>query len=401
VRVVFLTHYYVPEQGAPQTRISALARGLAKRGVEVTVHTCFPHYPSGRIARPYRLRPLSTETLDGVRVVRVGGWVAPNRGVAPRVADHASHALAMLASAPAAGAADVVVAETPPLFTAGAAIAYARAKRAALVVNVADRWPESAVQLGALTSARSIAAAERLERAIYRAADRITVPTSGLADDLDALTEARGKVTPMPPAVDLERFDVANHFANGTLRLLYAGTIGMAHGLTTLVDAAELAGPDAVQVTVAGDGAEAGSVAARAASVPNVRMLGPVPSERIPTLYSEADAAAVLLRDAPLFESALPTKILEALAAARPVVLAARGEAAALVESAGAGLVVPPEDPHAMAAAIERLANDRSLAKRFGEAGRRLAEERFGREQQVDRWLDLLRAVSERPGASL
>jgi glycosyltransferase involved in cell wall biosynthesis len=392
---LLLTHYYPPEVGAPQMRIARLANGLTARGVRVTVHTGFPHYPAGKIAKPYRNRPWTREHLDGVTVVRSAVYAAANRGTARRLADHAVFAVSALATFRASGPADVVVAETPPLFTAGAAIAYARLKRAPLVLNVADRWPESAVQLGAIREGRASAAAERLERAAYKAAARITVPTTGLVEALDAVPEARAKVVHMPPAVDLERFDPAPREAGEPLRVLYAGTVGLAQGVGTLVDAARLTG-DSVHVTIAGDGADAASVGARAGGLSNVRVLGAVPSDRIPSLYADTDVAVVLLLDRPLFEAALPTKMLEAMAAGRGLVLAARGEAASLVESSGAGIVVPPEDPAALADALQRIASDPRIASEMGRAGRALAEQRFGREQSVDRWLELLESVSRR-----
>ncbi|HKO38072.1 MAG TPA: glycosyltransferase, partial [Solirubrobacterales bacterium] len=144
MRVVLLTQYFPPEVGAPQTRIAALARGLSERGIEVTVHTCPPHYPDGEIKAPYRNRLLARERMGGAPVVRSAVYAAANRGFARRLGGHLSFAGSALATAPATGPADVVVVETPPLFLAGAAIAYAKAKRARLVLNVADLWPDSA-----------------------------------------------------------------------------------------------------------------------------------------------------------------------------------------------------------------------------------------------------------------
>ena len=207
MRALFLTHYFPPEVGAPQTRIAALAGGLRERGIEVTVHTGFPNYPDGRIAPPYRNRPLRRErAADGTRIVRSAVYAAPNAGFARRVANHTRFAASALLTAPAAGAADVVVAESPPLFLAGAAVAYARAKRAPLVLNVADLWPDSAVAIGALSGRRSIAAARALEDWAYRHAAAITVPTEGMAERLEARPSAAGRAVHMPPAVDVERF---------------------------------------------------------------------------------------------------------------------------------------------------------------------------------------------------
>jgi glycosyltransferase involved in cell wall biosynthesis len=148
-------------------------------------------------------------------------------------------------------------------------------------------------------------------------------------------------------------------------------------------------------VTIAGDGAEALALRARlaAGSSPGVRMLGAVPAECIPSLYAESDVAVVMLRDLPIFEGALPTKLLEAMAAGRPVVLAARGEAARLVEAESCGIVVPPEDPRALAGALAALATDPARRAVLGAAGRKAAERDFGREAWLQRWHDLLAAA--------
>ena len=413
MRLRILTHYYPPEVGAPQVRLAALAQGLSRAGAEVTVHTGFPHYPDGEIKPPYRNRPLRIEQADGVRILRSWVYAAPNRGFARRLANHASLATAALAAAPAGGPADVLLVETPPLLLAGAAIAYARAKRARLVLNVADLWPDSAVEMGTLSSQRAIGAARQVERGAYRSAAAIACPTEGIFSALEGRPESSGKAALMRPAVDLGRFDpptggstsAAGNGSDegaGPLRVLYAGTVGLAHGLGTLLDAAEelewraaSPGHDDVPhlaVTIAGDGAEAPALRARlAAGGPaGVRMLGAVAAERIPALYAESDVAVVMLRDLPIFEGALPTKLLEAMAAGRPVVLAARGEAAGLVEAERCGVVVPPEDPRALAEALTALATDPARRAAMGAAGRRTAEQCFGREAWLNRWHDLL-----------
>jgi glycosyltransferase involved in cell wall biosynthesis len=400
VRAVLLTQYFPPEVGAPQARIAALAKGLAASGVETTVHTCFPHYPDGRVKAPYRNRPVAIEREGDVRVVRSAVYPAANRGFARRLAGHLSFAASALATAWRTGPADVVLVESPPLFLAGAAIAYARAKQAALVVNVADLWPDSAIELGALSSPAAIGAARAVERAAYRAAAAITCPTEGIAATLARRPESAGKEALMLPAVDLERFDPSPPGEAAPLRVLYAGTIGMAHGLGTLLDAAEIVAADPegppLEVTIAGDGAEAPALRARLErqGPAGVRMLGAVPSERIPGLYAENDVAVVMLRDRPIFHGALPTKMLEAMAAGRPVVLAAAGEAPRLIERTGAGVVVPPEDPEALAAAFRDLAVDPERRARLGAAGRRAVEAEFGREAWVERWRDLMERVS-------
>lgn len=398
MRAVFLTQYFPPEVGAPQTRIAELGTGLARSGVDVTVHTGFPHYPEGRVLAPYRNRPLQRErTPEGVAVVRSAVYPAANRGFGRRLAGHLSLAASALATAPATRPADVVVVESPPLFLAAGAVPYAALKRAALVVHVADLWPASAVELGALRDGRAVAAAQRLERWIYAAADAIVVPTRGMEDALERHPAAAGKVVRIGPAVDAARFAAATAAGtgDGPLRVLYAGTVGMAHGLETLVEAARIAGPDAVEVTIAGQGAEWPALAERVRreGAGNVTLLGAVPAAAVPQLYARSDAGVVLLRDRPIFAGALPTKLLECMAAGRPVVLGARGEAAALVRTTGAGLVVEPEDPVALADAFRVLSGDPARRTALATSARAAAAG-FTRAATVKRWAALLEDVA-------
>jgi glycosyltransferase involved in cell wall biosynthesis len=405
VRVLFLTHYYPPELGAAPARIAALARGLADRGVQVTVHTGFPHYPSGAIPPPYRNRPVTTRSEGAVRVVRSVIYPAPNRGFGRRLADHTVFAAGALAASRAAGPVDVVVAETPPLFTAAAGVAYARLKGAQLALNVSDLWPESAIELGVVArGGRAASAAGALAQLCYRSARLVTAPTEGIVAALDARSAAAGKVVHVPPAVDLERFACVPALAprpGAPLRVLYAGTLGLAQGLDTLVQAAALAGPEVVELLIAGEGPERErlDVLISTRGLAHVHLLGPVAAQEIPALYGSVDAGVVTLRDLPLFTGALPTKLFEVLAAGRPVILAARGEAAQLVRDADAGIVVAPEDPAALAEAFGRLHATPEEAIQVGARGR-LHARRFDRPAVVEQWLELLTNLTSAPPAT-
>ncbi len=402
LRVTFLTHYYPPEVGAPQARISALARGLRERGLDVTVHTGFPNYPAGRVQPPYRNRPIMREEdRHGVRIVRSAVLPAANKGFLPRIANHTAFATSAMLAASATGKQDVVVVETPPLFTAGAAVPYARAKGVPLIAHVSDLWPSSAVELGALGSKHAIAAAERLERWIYRSATAITVPTRGMVETLGELADSAGKVRRMPPIVELGRFPQTSFPPlDGPLRVLYAGTIGLAQGIENLIDAAAIAGPDVVEVTLAGWGAEGDTAYKHILDrgVKNVHMTGTVPPEHVVDLYERSHVGAVLLKDKPLFAGALPTKLFECMAAGRPVVLSARGESAETVASANAGVVVGPEDGEALAATFRELhATDGHVLAAMGASGRAHVERWASLESNVTRWQSLLEATcSER-----
>ena len=199
----------------------------------------------------------------------------------------------------------------------------------------------------------------------------------------------------MPPAVDVAAFACESPRRKGPLRVLYAGTVGLAQGLDTLLDAARSAGPAVVEVTVAGAGADLDDLRRRAARerIDNVQLLGAVAASAVPALYAAADAGVVLLRDRPLFEGALPTKMLESMAAGRPVVLCAAGEAAGFVQRSGGGVVVAPEDPGALAEAFGSLAS--MPAKRFAELSRAAVgwARGYDRGAMADRMLTLLHSA--------
>jgi glycosyltransferase involved in cell wall biosynthesis len=385
-RVLFLTHYFHPEVGASQTRILECARLLHQRGYEVSVLTGFPNYPDGVIPKPYRRRLMQTEMIDGFRVLRSAVYPAPNRGFARRIANHTSFAVSSVLTSWRAGRADVVVAETPPLFTAAAAVAVARLRHARLVLNVADLWPESAIQLGALKNRFAIRGAEAVERFAYRHSDLITVPTPGIRRTIESGGEFDGRVRLLPNAVDVDRFEPDSEAHPN--RVIYCGTVGLAQGVRTLLEAArelEKDGGD-YEFLIVGDGAERAELEAMAEEwkLRSVTFTGRVRHEEVPEIISSAGVAVMLLRDVPLFEDALPTKLLEYMAAGRPVVAAAAGQVAELLGSVEAGIVCPPEDAGAVAEAIRQLTSDQDSARKMGRQGRRYVEATLSRVAMVD-----------------
>jgi glycosyltransferase involved in cell wall biosynthesis len=398
MRLLFVTHYFHPEVGAPQTRILETARLFQRRGHQVTVLTGLPNYPDGVIPPAYR-RLAMREDIDGISVVRTPIYPAPNRGFGRRLMNHLSFALSSVAGAPACGAADAVIAETPPLFTAVSAVAIARLKRAPLVLNVSDLWPESAVQLGLLSNPNAIRAAELLERFSYDHAKVICVPTPGMRTILLRRGLPPEKVMHLPNAVDVDRFAAAVDSAPVRGRVIYSGTVGLAQGVGALVEAAALLKEDAnrPEILIVGDGAERADLARRAAEqgLDNVHFAGRVDRDSVQALIGSAEAAVVSLRDLPLFEDALPTKLLEYMASARPVVAAASGQVARLVRDVDAGIACPPEDPSALADAIRAVSADPDRAREMGQNGRRYVEAHLSREAFVDRLEQILAVATD------
>ncbi|HEX9036774.1 MAG TPA: glycosyltransferase family 4 protein [Ktedonobacterales bacterium] len=391
-RILFVTPYFPPEVGAAQARISETALRLARRGHEVSVLTTAPNYPNGIVFAGYGRGQRRTELWNGVRVVRVWSYVSPNKGFFRRILSQLSFGLlSPFLGAPKIGDPDIIIVESPPLFDALAGRALAWLKRCPYIFTVADIWPESAVQLGALRNPWLIWLAERLEWSAYRHAAAVWAVTEGISATLVGRGLPESRVFRLTNGVDTTVFQPQSRDEaraelgwDDRYTVLYAGTIGLAQGLEIALDAAERLRADPnVRFVLAGEGAAKAELLAKATrrGLTNVDFLDALPHARMPRVLAAADACLVSLKNIPLFAGAIPSKLYEAMASGRPILLAVDGEARDLVErQAGAALYIQPEDGSALAQAIERLRARPDEARILGARGRAFVVERFDRE---------------------
>ncbi len=392
MRIIIVTHYFPPETGAPQARLSALAAAWAADGDHVTVLTGMPNHPTGVIPPEFRGAIRRRETRGGYRVLRTWLYATPNEGIARKTIGHLSFMFSsVLLGWRVSGPADVVVVSSPTFFAIGSGWLLARLKRARLVVEVRDLWPAIFTELGVLTNRRIIALLERLELAAYAAADTVIVVSDGFRANLIGRGVPAGKVHTIRNGVCPGEFDPGASAGPrlrarlgagpGDCLVLYAGTHGISQGLTSVADAAAWLAGEPVRFAFVGEGADKQRLRDRVAELGlrNVTLLPGVPHEQVPALLAAADICLVPLRDVPLFSSFIPSKMFECLAAGRPVVGAVAGEAAQILREAGAQ-VVPPGDSAALAGAIGTLAADPRRRAVMGRQGRCYVEKYFDRE---------------------
>ena len=405
MRVLVMCHYFPPEIGAPQARLSELARAWAAAGDEVTVITGMPNHPTGVVPEGYRRRIRMEEAVDGYRMVRTWLYATPNTGMAKKTLGHLSFMVSsLLLGLRLAGRAEVVVVSSPTFFSVFSAWALARLRRAALVVEVRDLWPAIFVELGVLKNRRVIRLLEALELAAYRAAAVVVVVTEGFRDDLVRRGVPASKVHVIPNGADLERFteEVAGSDAaraelgagpRDTL-VLYIGAHGISHGLEAVADAAAKLAGEAIHFAFVGEGAHKERLAARVRELglTNVTMHPGVARDEVTRLLAAADICLVPLRDVPLFSSFIPSKMFEYMAASKAVVGSVRGEPARILEAAGA-VVVEPEDSGALADAVRDLAAAPDRRAAMGDQGRGYVAEHFDRAKLAERYRALLLAV--------
>lgn len=409
MNVLLVTHYFPPEIGAPQARLSEFARHWAEAGHEVTVLTGLPNHPTGIVPEPYRRTLVRSESIDGYRVIRTWLYATPNEGFVRKVLGHLSFMLtAVMLGTGKVGRPDVVVASSPTFFSLFAAWFVARVKRSRFVVEIRDLWPAIFVELGVLTNPPLIRLLERLELCVYRAADHVVLVSEGFRGILEERGVPGSKLSVIRNGVDLERFGESSGRSDdmrrrlgartpGDVVVLYLGAHGISHGLTSIVDAAaQLEDLASVRFAFVGEGAMKGELvrSVERLGLSNVVNLPGVPREQVPELLAAADICLAPLRDIPLFSTFIPSKIFEYLASSRAVIGSLRGEPARILEEAGA-VVVEPEKPQELAEAIKALASDGDRRRDMGRRGRRYVEENFDRRRLAAHYLDLLTSIKE------
>jgi len=398
MRLCILTQYFPPEMGAPQARLSELGERLIDLGWEVEALTALPNYPTGRVF-PGHPRKAMTESIGRIRTVRVPLWPSQG-GIARRLACYFSFAGSAAFHGPRLCARpDVLFVESPPLFIGFAARRLARRWRCPYVLNVSDLWPQSAIEMGVVKPGLATRLAERLELSLYRHAAGVT----GQSEEIVESVAARSPGTPVEVitnGVEPARFGQADEAARELIGpepgpvFLYAGLLGLAQGLDQILDAAVRLPPEVPgRCVLVGEGPVRKALQERVdrEGIDRVRILPAQPRERIPALLAAADVAVASL--GMRLPGAVPSKIYEAMAAERPLLLIAEGEAARRVERAGCGLTVRPGDLEGVREAWTRLATDAELRARLGAAGRRAAETEYDRRKIAERLDGFLRRV--------
>lgn len=416
MKILYISQYFPPEMGAPAARASELACHWAQAGHEVSVLTGFPNHPTGVVPPEWRprLRRLTYhENIGRVNVFRTWLWPLPNRKAHERMRNYASFCLSAALRGMAIPRPDVVIASSPQLLVglSGRWIAFTR--QIPFVFEVRDLWPESltAVGVGDENSLlhRTLG---KVAKFLYQRSDRIVVVTPAFKEHLVRLWRVPAeKIAVVENGVETGLFAPAPAAANQALRrelgaegkflICYIGTMGMAHGLETLLDAAgQLQRQESnAQFLLVGEGAEKERIKALAQSrgLANVCFLDQQPREKIPAFISASDACLVLLKKTDVFKTVIPTKMLEFMSCARPVILGVDGQARQIVEAAGAGLVIEPENAEGLASAIFQLAANRELAAALGQKGREYILQHFSRGKTAEKYIDVLQTLVRYP----
>jgi glycosyltransferase involved in cell wall biosynthesis len=410
VKILYVSQYFPPEMGAPAARVAELSRHWAEAGHDVTVLTGFPNHPTGNVPTEWRSkfrRLVHRQKLDGVNVVRTWLLPFPNRKTYERILNYSSFCLSAACTGLLIEPPDVVIASSPQLLVGMSGWWLARCKRSRFVFEVRDLWPESLAAVGIGSSdSMMYRVLARIAGFLYRSSDRTVVVAPAFKEHLIRHWGIPPeKISVVENGVETDLFNAKAETASenclrkdlgveGKFMVSYIGTMGNAHGLETLVAAAEQLQNSAAGIVflLVGDGAEKEHLASltRARGLTNVRFVAEQPREKIPSYISASDACMVLLKKNEIFKTVIPSKMLEFMSCGRPLILAVDGQARKILEEAEAGIYVEPENFCALANAILRLAADPVLRETLGRNGRRHILQNFSRRQTALTYLEIL-----------
>jgi glycosyltransferase involved in cell wall biosynthesis len=408
MKILYVSQHYPPEMGALAGRAAELSRHWAMLGHKASVLTAFPNHPTGVVIPEYRdkfKRLFYREQVDGVDVVRTWLLPYPNRRPIERVLNYGSFCVSATMRGAFLERPDVVIGTSPPLPIAIAGYNVARLKRVPFIFEVRDLWPESleGVGLGAEHS-RIYEVVASIVRFLYKHSDHIVVVTPAFKDYLNSVWGVPvEKMSIVLNGVETDRFSPAQGSSEilrkfgvteGKFVVSYIGTIGMAHGLETLLEVAQLlqsTSPELLLLLV-GEGGNREELVRRARErqLTNIIFTGQQPRENIPAIINSSDVCLALLKNQEVFKTVIPTKMLEFMSCGRPVVLAVGGQAERIVRDAEAGISVEAENPEAIAQAIREMYANPELRARCGRNGRAYILTKMSREQTARQYLDVL-----------
>lgn len=415
LKILYVSQYFPPEMGAPAARVSELSHRWAQAGHDVTVLTGFPNHPDGVIRPEYRRhfrRLIFRERFEDVSVVRSWLLPFPNGRPLQRMLNYSSFLASAVTTGSFLGAPDAVIASSPQLLVGLAGWWISRLKQVPFIFEVRDLWPESLVAVGVGNAdCRLHRLLGKIAGFLYRKADHIVVVSPAFREHLVSRWQVPSeKISIVANGVETRMFcprtpnrDLRKSLdGEGKFIVSFIGTLGLAHGLETLITAAQRLQEAKADVLfmLLGEGADRERIAgiARAKGINNIRFVPQQLREKIPDYIAVSDACLVLLKKSQVFETVIPTKMLEFMSCARPVILGVGGQAKEILERSQAGICIEPENPEELCEAILRLRHEEWFREALGRNGREYIVRHLSRERTADDYLQVLSEVI--PGAT-
>lgn len=393
MKINIITHYYPPEIGAPQARLSEMAKTWKNLGHDVTVFTTFPNHPTGIIPDEYEKRVFDTEIIDGITIHRHWSFVTPNKGFLKKIINHISFMFSVVFLSLFRGEKpDIILSSSPTLFSVISAWIISKTRRTPFIFEVRDLWPGIFVELGILKNPLIIGILEKLELFLYKQASLVIPVTHSFKENIVSREIDSAKVHVITNGVNLNFFDKnMDHqpklrrdlgISNDSFVALYIGAHGISHALDSIIETAKLVQSEITFLFV-GEGAVKEKIQemAKSYNLKNVIFQPSVPREMVPYYYALSNVCLVPLRNISGFTSFIPSKIFEIMACSRPIIGSVRGEAEKILIKSNAALVTPPEDQQELKKALINLKITPGLCEDLSKEARNFVSKNYDREQ--------------------
>lgn len=412
MQILFLSHYFPPEVNAPATRVYEHCKEWVKLGHEVTVVTCAPNHPRGKVYEGYKNKFYQREIIDGIEVIRVWTYLSANEGFGKRALNYFSYFVSViLLSIFMQPRKDIVLSTSPQFFNGLAGYPVSKILKSVWVLEIRDLWPESILAVGAMKKNIVIDFLYMIEKFMYKKADYIIPVTDAFNTYIKKIIHPDRKTCVVKNSVNSDFFNPnkvdfellkkfkKSHSLEDKFVVSYVGTHGMAHNLKTLLNAARiLSNQKDIVFLLIGDGAEKDELIKMKAefSLNNVLMLSQLPKHQMPIVIAASDVSIVHLKRDKAFEKVIPSKIFESMSMGKPIILGVKGEAAKIINQSKAGVCIDPENHLEMANAILAIKSDMVGYKKMSYSGMSFVRSNFDRNKLASDYLEVLLQLSMR-----
>ena len=410
MHILFLTHYFPPEVNAPASRTFENAKRWTASGHKVTVLTCAPNHPNGILYPGYENRLFTFETMERIRILRVKTYLSANSGFLRRILNYISYMVSAILFCRMVKHPDIVVSTSPQFFCGMAGYFVSILHRCPWVLEIRDLWPESIVAVGAIKNRHVISLLEKIESFLYKKSDHIVSVTQSFKKHISNRDIPEERISVLTNGADTDYFIPSRNKTellhelslDGKFIVSYIGTHGMAHGLDTLLDAAILLRNHSdIHFMLIGSGSEREKLLKKMAGekLVNVSMLPQQPKDKVKDFITISGACIVHLKKKDLFKTVIPSKIFEAMAMERPIILGVEGESKDIIQNAGCGLCIEPENARQLSEAIMYLKEHPDEAAGLGKNGKKAVIEKYSRESISVAYAKLLSGIACTPTA--
>jgi len=399
MKILFITDNFKPEVNAPATRTyEHVKEWIKNKDVEVTIITCVPNFPHGKVYDGYKNKLYQVEYIDGIKVIRVWSYITANSGFVKRVLDYMSFAW-MAFVVGLFQKTDIIIATSPQFFTTWSAWGLSKVKQKPWIFELRDLWPESIKTVGAMKQGKAIEVLEKIELGLYKSCDKVVAVTDAFKtnlinrgidkDKIEVVTNGSNIELFYPREKDqelLQKYNLTDKFVIG-----YIGTHGMAHSLDFIVESIALIEDKDIHFLFIGDGAMKKTIVdiANNLKLTNITFLEPIAKEEVPKYLSVCDVSLAPLKKDDNFKTVIPSKIFEASAMQKPTLLGVEGQAQEIIEKYNAGLCFRPEDTQDFLSKIKQIKEDKKLYQELQKGCNNLAND-FDRKKLAKKLYDII-----------